>query len=78
MTEVWFTLVYAFVKTDQMVHFRWVHFTICKLHLDESNNNNTINNNIIMKPAMVSFGKSFTDSPHTVTVFMVPIIKSRA
>ena len=78
MTEVRFTLVYAFVKTDQMVHFKWVYFTICKLHLDDSNNNNIINNSIIMKPPMASFGKSFTESPHTVALFMVPIIKSRA
>ena len=78
MTEVWFTLVYAFVKTAQMLHFRWVYFTICKLYLDDSNNNNIINNNIIMKPPMAAFGKLFTESPHTVALFMVPIIKSRA
>ena len=70
--------MYVFVKTDQMVPFRWVHFTICKLYLDDGNNNNLISNNIIMKPPMVSFGKSFTYSPHTVAPFMVPVIKSRA
>lgn len=68
MVEMWLTLVYTFVKADQTVHLRWVHFTICKLHLDDYHNNNDDN-----EASMVAFGKSSIYSPQTVAPLKMPI-----